>query len=77
MHKKKGEAKISSGLGERRIAPIGCARTETSVARINAKVDTLTIEVPTGFDRVERRRGHIDTRVEDVEKLVTAVEGRP
>jgi hypothetical protein len=71
-------ARFREGLAERRIAPIGCrARTETSVARINPKVDTLTIEVRTGFDRVERRLGRIETRVEDVEKRVTAVEGRP
>jgi hypothetical protein len=71
--------RLLDGLAESTHASLDRIETEmrTGFERLDGRIDALAIDVRSGFDRVERRLGHIETRVEDVEKRVTAVEGRP
>ncbi len=46
---------------------VDIGRLDAKVASLDAGLTSLNTQVISGFERVERRLGHLETRVEDVE----------
>jgi hypothetical protein len=71
--------RLLDGLAESTHASFDRIETEMRIGfeRLDKRVDALRTEVRTGFERVDRRLDRIEARVEDVEKRVAVVEGRP
>jgi hypothetical protein len=49
------------------VISVEVAASRVDIGRLDSKVASLNAQVTSGFERVERRLGHLETRVADVE----------